>query len=86
MYEDFLPRSAAGIFASNLDGPATTVGADGGPELDLDWIAGVIGASVHDPVDLYAAQRRASLDALAATLGRDPASLQPPTGHLEETA
>jgi len=41
---------------------------------------------VHDPVDLYAAQRRASLDALAATLGRDPASLQPPTGHLEETA
>ncbi len=86
VYEDFLPRSAAGIFASNLDGPATTVGADGGPELDLDWIAGVIGAPVHDPVDLYAAQCRASLDALAATLGRDPASLQPPTGHLEETA
>jgi len=86
VYEDFLPRSAAGIFASNLDGPATTVGADGGPELDLDWIAGVIGAPVHDSVDLYAAQRRASLHALAATLGRDPASLQPPTGDLEETA
>ncbi len=91
VYEDFLPRSAAGIFASNLDGPTADASANAGLDLDLDWIAGVVGVPVHDPTDLYDAQRRASLDALAATLGRDAGELQPPprypaTGHPEEPA
>lgn len=86
VYEDFLPRSAAGIFASNLDrspageraGAAAGARAGDGPPRGLDWLRDVIGAEVHDPAQRYAAQRRASLDKVAATLGRDPAYLQPP--------
>lgn len=81
VYEDFLPRSAAGIFASNLDGPGgpgRPGSAGRGLELDLDWMSDVLGAPVADPADLYAAQRRASLDAVARRLRRDPASLTPP--------
>ena len=84
VYEDFLPRSAAGIFASNLDRADDTDGSGGtgtlapGPELDLDWVSGVLGTRVADPAEHCAAQRRASLAALAAALGRDPATLVPP--------
>ncbi len=73
VYEDFLPRSAAGIFRSNLgdegvrdegarhEGRAT-------PEYDLARLAGVLDATVHDPMDLYAAQQDASLRAAAREL------------------
>ncbi len=84
VYEDFLPRSAAGIFASNLERPASVQesapDADGGPVRDLAWLSGAIGADVHDPMQLYAAHRRASLDEVAIALGRDPAGLVPPPG------
>ncbi len=78
VYEDFLPRSAAGIFASNLDGPGGGARAEPGLELDIDWVSGVLGRPVHDPATLCADQVRASLDAVAATLGRDPATLSAP--------
>jgi uncharacterized glyoxalase superfamily metalloenzyme YdcJ len=75
VYEDFLPRSAAGIFRSNLTADAATGPAtETGPPYDLDRLAGIVDRPVHDPMDLYAAQREASLraaeQALHTTIGR----------------
>jgi len=78
VYEDFLPRSAAGIFASNLDGPGADTPAVTGLELDIDWVSGVLGRDVHDPARLCAQQGRASVEVVAATLARDPRSLSTP--------
>ena len=61
VYEDFLPRSAAGIFASNLDNQGSRDASLGGSHRDADWIADAIGRTVHDPARLYAEQSRASL-------------------------
>jgi uncharacterized glyoxalase superfamily metalloenzyme YdcJ len=89
VYEDFLPRSAAGIFRSNLAGAGTREapsedlgeppGRGGapagfpqtlsGPPYDLGRLSDVLGTPVHDPMDLYAAERAASLRAAEATLG-----------------
>ncbi|MFC3688631.1 2-oxoadipate dioxygenase/decarboxylase family protein [Aquipuribacter hungaricus] len=60
VYEDFLPQSAAGIFASNLSADATTDRSEEGLGLDAAWLAGAVGREVHDPFDLYAAQAAAS--------------------------
>jgi uncharacterized glyoxalase superfamily metalloenzyme YdcJ len=53
-YEDFLPRSAAGIFRSNLDADADP-GSRSADENDysMDWLAGAIGHHIHDPYALY---------------------------------
>jgi len=69
VYEDFLPRSAAGIFRSNLAGEGAREEGRAAPEYDLARLAGVLGATVHDPMDLYAAQQDASLQAAARKLG-----------------
>jgi len=69
VYEDFLPRSAAGIFASNLDNQGSRDSSLEGSHRDLDWIAGAIGRPVHDPMQLYADQARASLDVACGRLG-----------------
>ncbi|MEZ0362186.1 DUF1338 family protein [Mycobacterium sp. pUA109] len=55
VYEDFLPASAAGIFASNLDrdAQASAVADDSG--YSSDWMAGAIDHLIHDPYRLYAA-------------------------------
>jgi uncharacterized glyoxalase superfamily metalloenzyme YdcJ len=53
VYEDFLPRSAAGIFRSNLDADADSFGGRAGTHYSLDWMAGVIGHHIHDPYALY---------------------------------
>lgn len=68
VYEDFLPRSAAGIFASNLDNQGTRDTALEGSPRDLDWIAGAVGRTVHDPMRLYAEQSRGSLVAACVEL------------------
>jgi len=74
VYEDFLPRSAAGIFASNLDDPgrrdADLAGVDRGP----DWVAEAIGRDLVDPLLRYGAQSQASLDAATRILGIPPIS------------
>ena len=56
VYEDFLPRSAAGIFRSNLadDGRRDESGA--GVPRDAAWLADALGREVHDPMQLYGAQ------------------------------
>lgn len=69
VYEDFLPRSAAGIFASNLEDAGKRDAAREGSHRDIDWMAAQLGRTVHDPMALHAAQQRASLDAAAAALG-----------------
>lgn len=60
VYEDFLPQSAAGIFASNLSADATTDATQTGTALDEAWLAAAMGRDVHDPFALYAAQAEAS--------------------------
>lgn len=75
VYEDFLPRSAAGIFASNLAGATKVNAEETVQQLDQDWLAGAIGADVIDPISQYARQRDASIAACASKLGIDPATL-----------
>ncbi len=68
VYEDFLPRSAAGIFASNLDSKGSRDAGAEGSSRDADWIAAAVGRTVHDPMQLYAQQSRASLVAACVEL------------------
>jgi uncharacterized glyoxalase superfamily metalloenzyme YdcJ len=53
VYEDFLPRSAAGIFRSNLDSDTHTTFDAADPRYSPEWMAGVIGRHLHDPFALY---------------------------------
>jgi uncharacterized glyoxalase superfamily metalloenzyme YdcJ len=68
VYEDFLPRSAAGIFASNLTAETTVDDGVAGTRRDAGWLSDVLGIAVADPYELYAAQERASVAALPADL------------------
>jgi uncharacterized glyoxalase superfamily metalloenzyme YdcJ len=68
VYEDFLPRSAAGIFQSNLTDKGRRDDAVAGTRRDAGWLSDVIGTPVADPYALYAAQRDASVDALPAAV------------------
>src|ERR1700761_6935243 len=66
VYEDFLPRSAAGIFQSNLTEEGMRDDEVAGTRRDAGWLSDVIGAAVRDPYELYAAQQQASVAALPA--------------------
>jgi uncharacterized glyoxalase superfamily metalloenzyme YdcJ len=68
VYEDFLPRSAAGIFASNLTDEGSRDDAVAGTRRDAGWLSDVLGAEVHDPYALYAAQQQASIAGLPAEI------------------
>jgi uncharacterized glyoxalase superfamily metalloenzyme YdcJ len=69
VYEDFLPRSAAGIFASNLSSAGHKDESRDGRELDIDALADILDGPVADPNDLYEAQRAQSLQLVMAELG-----------------
>lgn len=69
VYEDFLPRSAAGIFQSNLTDDGTRDDELAGTPYDIERLSEVIGLPIADPTTLYAAQQDASLTAAAAALG-----------------
>jgi uncharacterized glyoxalase superfamily metalloenzyme YdcJ len=71
VYEDFLPRSAAGIFQSNLTAGGSHDTAERGADLDAGWMAGVLGRELADPIWLYAAQSEQSLDAVRRALTPD---------------
>ena len=58
VYEDFLPRSAAGIFASNLSSEGTADAAARASRRDAAWLQEAMGRRLHDPYDLYDEQRR----------------------------
>jgi len=53
VYEDFLPRSAAGIFRSNLDSDTIAGGDSPDTRYNLDWMSGAIGHHIHNPYTLY---------------------------------
>ena len=74
VYEDFLPRSAAGIFQSNLSGTGTKDEDAGGAHYDADRLSAILGVQVLDPVELATAQMQRSLGALSARL-RTPITL-----------
>ncbi|MCL3817481.1 2-oxoadipate dioxygenase/decarboxylase [Aeromicrobium wangtongii] len=59
VYEDFLPKSAAGIFASNLTGEGRSNAGERSARRDAPWMRDVLGRELHDPYDLYAAERSA---------------------------
>ena len=69
VYEDFLPRSAAGIFQSNLTDEGSRDDDRLGTPYDLDLLSEVIGRPIAEPTLLYDAQQRASLAAAAEQLG-----------------
>lgn len=68
VYEDFLPRSAAGIFASNLSGAGQVDHEQGGAPRSPEWMSDVVGADVRVPDELYHRLARASLDAAQEAL------------------
>ncbi|WP_104190648.1 VOC family protein [Cryobacterium sp. Y82] len=68
VYEDFLPRSAAGIFQSNLTDQGTKDEAQTGTDFDIERMSEIVGTTVLDPNTLYGRQQQASIDRLAAEL------------------
>lgn len=77
VYEDFLPRSAAGIFASNLTDDGAKDEHLSGVDYDLDRLSAVIGTHIHDPNELYQRIQDASIARVLAQLpdtGAGPAT------------
>lgn len=68
VYEDFLPRSAAGIFQSNLSGEGSRDNEQQGAAYDSDWLSGAIDREVLDPFALYERQQNNSLAQVAREL------------------
>ncbi|MBM4521139.1 DUF1338 family protein [Rhodococcus hoagii] len=64
VYEDFLPKSAAGIFRSNLDTDthtdAAASAAGSGTDFSRASLAAAIGRDIHDPYELYRRQQEQS--------------------------
>ena len=69
VYEDFLPRSAAGIFQSNLSGEGTRDNEQQGAAYDADRLSGAVEREVLDPFALYEQQQNRSLAHVARALG-----------------
>ncbi|TSB31552.1 2-oxoadipate dioxygenase/decarboxylase [Streptomyces benahoarensis] len=84
VYEDFLPRSAAGIFQSNLSGEGSRNNDQQGAAYDAAWLSGAIGREVLDPFSLYEQQQNHSIRQAARELELDGALDQAP--HLPEGA
>ncbi len=70
-YEDFLPASAAGIFASNLAHDGAAVDDVSARLGDAERLREAVG-TLHDPYALYAAQQSASLVHTRNALGVTP--------------
>jgi uncharacterized glyoxalase superfamily metalloenzyme YdcJ len=60
VYEDFLPKSAAGIFASNLTSDGTSDARQRASVRDAAWMQDALGRALHDPYALYEAERSGS--------------------------
>jgi uncharacterized glyoxalase superfamily metalloenzyme YdcJ len=69
VYEDFLPRSAAGIFQSNLTETVSKDLTAEGADLDAEWLEGVLGRPLNDPFELYGQQHRSSVQEALRRLG-----------------
>jgi len=86
VYEDFLPRSAAGIFQSNLTDEGSRDDEQLGTPYDLDRLGEVVGIAIADPNDLYAAQQAASLAEAEAALGTRIDTTPVPLSQTQENA
>lgn len=71
VYEDFLPRSAAGIFQSNLTDEGSRDDRLSGVEYDLERLSAVVGRPIHEPNSLYQKIHDESLADISAALGRE---------------
>jgi uncharacterized glyoxalase superfamily metalloenzyme YdcJ len=71
VYEDFLPRSAAGIFQSNLSGEGSRNNDREGTAYDAEWLSGAIGREVLDPYALYEEQQNRSIAQVVRELELD---------------
>ncbi|WP_305092243.1 VOC family protein [Prescottella sp. R16] len=60
VYEDFLPKSAAGIFRSNLDTDTSATTGEAGDDFSRASLAAAIGRDIHDPYELYRRQQEQS--------------------------
>lgn len=60
VYEDFLPKSAAGIFASNLTGEGRADASQRAAARDATWLQEALGRELRDPYALYQTQRKSS--------------------------
>jgi uncharacterized glyoxalase superfamily metalloenzyme YdcJ len=69
VYEDFLPKSAAGIFRSNLSSAGSRDDTLGGAGYDIDRLSGIVDQAISDPQDLYRAQRDQSIAEAGRKLG-----------------
>lgn len=69
VYEDFLPRSAAGIFQSNLSDEGSRDDEEQAVFYDLDRLSEVMGVPIADPTALYELQQEQSLSEAETTLG-----------------
>lgn len=70
VYEDFLPRSAAGIFQSNLTDSGVRHDDQAGTRYDIERLGAAMGRPIQEPTALYAAQQTASIDGAERRLGR----------------
>ncbi|GAB2505096.1 hypothetical protein CATRI_03895 [Corynebacterium atrinae] len=61
VYEDFLPRSAAGIFQSNLTDAGTRDNEQQGSSYGPESLSEIIGTRIADPYELYEQQQEQSL-------------------------
>lgn len=68
VYEDFLPRSAAGIFRSNLARDDASDRSARGSHRDPAWLVEALQRPVHDLFALYDVQRRESWSRVAGAL------------------
>lgn len=68
-YEDFLPVSAAGIFASNLDQYGTKATAKNPPVFTMQRLEAIIGRPIIDADEEYARRERESIERVSAALG-----------------
>ncbi|MGB6245816.1 2-oxoadipate dioxygenase/decarboxylase family protein [Gordonia sp. (in: high G+C Gram-positive bacteria)] len=84
VYEDFLPRSAAGIFSSNLVEAGAKNGEHDGAGYDLARLSTLIGRPIADPDELYRQQSQTSLNAATDALGlrRTTPTPAPTVAHI----
>lgn len=73
-YEDFLPVSAAGIFASNLNQYGTRATAPNPPEFPQSRLEAIIGRPIIDADEEYRQRQEASIEATLRALGVEPAA------------
>ena len=83
-YEDFLPISAAGIFASNLDQYGTDSTADHRPTYLREEFEEIVGCSIIDTVDAYRSLQARSILSAFTSLGMEHLLAESERASLEK--